>query len=400
MADFGGYEMPLWYYSVKKEHLAVLTHAGLFDTSHMAVVQVDGAGAHDLLQHCFTNNLDACIGKDRRPIRTGRCIYGAFLNESGGVIDDSIVYKMSDTQYLVVVNAGMGAAIASHLKTHAGRHAAVTDLTGLVGKIDIQGPLSARILAKILADADTVFNTLPYFAFKGYLSTGDLLEVYLENGTPILLSRTGYTGEFGFELFMDASRTRSVWEAIIAVGVPMNLMACGLAARDSLRTGAMLPLSHQDIGPWPFIHNPWSFGLPWATDGRHFTKSFIGDSALLEIKNPEYTLAFVGSDLRKVSIQDPAVVLDNEDREIGRVLTCVSDMGIGYTEGKIFSITSPDKPDGFKPRGLCCGFIRVNIPVNPGDRVRLKDHRRIIDVTIVNDIRPDRTARRAMREMI
>ena len=401
MADFGGYEMPLWYYSVKKEHLAVLTHAGLFDTSHMAVVQVDGAGSHDLLQHCFTNNLDACIGKDRRPIRTGRCVYGAFLNESGEVIDDSIVYKTSDTQYLVVVNAGMGATIASHLKTHTGRHdAAVTDLTGLVGKIDIQGPLSARILAKILADADTIFDTLPYFAFKGYLGTGDLLEVYLENGTPILLSRTGYTGEFGFELFMDAARTRSVWEAIIAAGVPMNLMACGLAARDSLRAGALLPLSHQDIGPWPFIHNPWSFALPWAADGQHFTKSFIGDRAMLEIKNPEYTLAFVGSDLRKVSIQDPAVVLDNEDREIGRVLTCVSDMGIGYTEGKIFSVASPDKPDGFKPHGLCCGFIRVSIPVNPGDRVRLKDHRRIIDVTIVNDIRPDRTARRAIKEMI
>ncbi|RTZ96918.1 MAG: aminomethyl transferase family protein [Deltaproteobacteria bacterium] len=402
MADFGGYEMPLWYDSVKKEHLAVLTHAGLFDTSHMAVVRLTGAGAHNLLQRCFSNNLDACIGKkDPRPLRTGRCVYGAFLNESGGVIDDSIVYKISDTQYLAVVNAGMGQTVASHLRGHSGPYdVAIADLTGLTGKIDIQGPLSARILADILADPDAVFTALPYFAFKGHLGTGDLPAVYLKNGTPILLSRSGYTGEFGFELFMAADQVVAAWEAIVAAGFPSGLVACGLAARDSLRGGAVLPLSHQDIGPWPFIHNPWTFALPWAADGQRFTKSFIGDTALLAVKNPKYTLVFAGNDLRKVSIDDPAVVLNREGDEIGRVLTCVSDMGIGYAQGKIFSVASPDKPAGFNPRGLCCGFIRVSTPLNPGDRVRLKDHRRAIDVTIVNDIRPDRTARKAMREMI
>ncbi len=402
MADFGGYDMPLWYSSVKKEHLAVLTHAGLFDTSHMAVVRLDGADAHHLLQHCFTNNLDACIGKDHHPIRTGRCVYGAFLNASGGVIDDSIVYKVSDTRYLAVVNAGMGETIASHLKAHAGqRDAAVTDLTGQIGKIDIQGPRSARILAKILADADTVFDALPYFAFKGDLGAGDLPEVYLKDGTSILLSRSGYTGEFGFELFMAADQTVAVWEALIAAGASSGLIACGLAARDSLRGGAVLPLSHQDIGPsWPFIHNPWSFALPWDADGRRFTKSFIGDQALMEIENPEYTMVFVGSDLRKVSIQDPAVVLGYDNGEIGSVLTCVTDMGIGYANDKIFSIASPDKPEGFKPRGLCCGFIRVKSLLHPGNQVKLKDNRRTIRVTIVTDIRPDRTARRAMSEMV
>ena len=403
MADFGGYEMPLWYSSTKNEHLAVLTHAGLFDTSHMAVVKVEGADTHDLLQHCFTNNLDSCTGKSRHPLRVGRCVYGAFLNENGEVIDDSIVYKLSDRQYMVVVNAGMGADIASHLRTHEGqRNTTITDMTDRLGKIDIQGPLAARILSEVLVDAEKVFDVLPYFSFKGHFDNNFTLgeAVSLKNGTTVLLSRTGYTGEFGFELFMPADQAMAALEDIVKAGSPLGLVACGLAARDSLRGGAVLPLSHQDIGHWPFIHNPWSFALPLAADGQHFTKTFIGSRALLELENPEYTLAFVGNDLRKVSTKDPAVVLDKSDNEIGKVLTCVSDMGIGYVNGEIFSIASPDRPEGFKPRGLCCGFIKIKDRLHAGDRVHLKDNRRTIMVTITDDIRPNRTARCLIKNMV
>jgi aminomethyltransferase len=402
-ADFGGYSMPLWYSSAKNEHLAVLTHAGLFDTSHMAVVLVQGAGARDLLQHCFTKDLDACIGKSGGPIRTGRCVYGAFLNRRGGVIDDAIVYKRADRHYMVVVNAGMGADIAAHLEVHrAGREAAVLDLTDRLGKIDIQGPLAGRILADITIDADKVFDAMPYFTFKG--SYDDTLPVsggvQLTTGGPVLLSRTGYTGEFGFELFMAAEHTAAVWDAIVTAGTGRGLVACGLAARDSLRAGAVLPLSHQDIGHWPFIHHPWLFALPFDSEGTGFTKPFIGDIALRNAGPPEYTLVFAGQDLRKVSTGDPAIVLDGNGEPIGTVLTCASDMGIGRVDGRIVSIASAHKPHDFKPKGLCCGFIKVDRMLQPGEQVHLKDNRRTIAVTVVEDVRPDRTARRKLKDML
>ena len=98
--------------------MAVVTHAGLFDTSHMAAVRVLGPGAFDLLQWCFTRNLTACVGKDNAPLTPGKCVYGVFLNEHGEAIDDSIVYKVKDDEYLVVVNAGMGGIIAAHLEAN------------------------------------------------------------------------------------------------------------------------------------------------------------------------------------------------------------------------------------------------------------------------------------------
>ena len=289
MAVFGGYSMPLWYSSAKNEHLAVLTRAGLFDTGHMAAITVEGPDAHDLLQNCFTKDLDACIGKIAAPIREGRCVYGAFLTPDGGVVDDSIVYKRSEDHYLVVVNAGMGADISAHLTAHCnGRNVTVTDMTDQLGKIDIQGPLAARILTHILADANRVLDAMPYFSFKGSFDEKYpvSLAVRLKEGFPLLLSRTGYTGEFGFELFMAADRTAAVWNALFKAGEPLGLVACGLAARDSLRGGAVLPLSHQDIGPWPFINHPWPFALPFNASGDGFTKSFIGDRALLNARPP------------------------------------------------------------------------------------------------------------------
>ena len=148
MADFGGYEMPLWYSSAKDEHLSVLQNAGLFDTSHMAVVLVAGADAHGLLQLCFSNNLDACVGLAKKPLSPGRCVYGAYLNQDGTVIDDSIVNKLAEDEYMVVVNAGMGGRVAEHLGTHKGdRDVVITDLTDKVGKIDVQGPMAGKIVS-------------------------------------------------------------------------------------------------------------------------------------------------------------------------------------------------------------------------------------------------------------
>ena len=149
MESFGGYDMPLWYASAKNEHMAVLTHAGLFDTSHMAVLLIDGGGAHDLLQLAFTQNLDACIGAGKAPLSAGRCVYGAFLNPRGEVIDDSIVFKLGADSYMAVVNAGMGPAVVGHLEELSGRRQIkIRDMSDRMGKIDIQGPLAGKILCQ------------------------------------------------------------------------------------------------------------------------------------------------------------------------------------------------------------------------------------------------------------
>jgi aminomethyltransferase len=403
MVDFGGWAMPLWYPSgAKREHITVIIGAGLFDTSHMGVITMSGSGALDLLQLCFTKNLQACLGKSNAPLKDGRSVYGAFLNEDGTVIDDAIVFQLADNAYMVVVNCGMSGAIAAHLKAHQGtRDVEIDDLEGRVAKLDLQGPQSVKILMKVLKDPERVFESMPYFSFKGHFDgESPLADTLLTDGSSILLSRTGYTGEFGFELFLKPDHAAGAWEKILEAGEEFDLIACGLAARDSLRAGAGLPLSHQDIGAWPFINHPWPFALPFDDSGAGFTKKFIGDVVLSLADKAEHTQAFVGYDPRKVSIDDPAVVLDSSGNEIGVVLTCVGDLAIERENDIVYSIASPDKPEGFKPRGLCCGFVRMRSALSPGQIVQLKDNRREIKVQISKDVRPARTARRPIREFL
>jgi aminomethyltransferase len=171
MASFGNYDMPLWYKSgTKAEHLAVIDSAGIFDTSHMAVVTVKGDGARALLQYALTKDIDSCIGKNKTPLTEGRCVYGLFLDNDGLVIDDAIVYCLGDESYMVVVNAGMGGVIATHLQALTSSKALVIeDLTDRVGKMDIQGPSSAKILKKLVKDPNYLFEKLMYFSFKGGL---------------------------------------------------------------------------------------------------------------------------------------------------------------------------------------------------------------------------------------
>ncbi len=402
MANFGGYDMPLWYSSVKDEHLAVLSGAGVFDTSHMAAVTVTGPGAADLLQHCFTNDLDACMGPSKKPLIPGRCVYGAFLDEKGHAIDDAIVFFVEASSYMVVVNAGMGGAVADHLRhSLGGRDASIGDLTDRQGKMDIQGPAAAKVLGRVLADPKVVFAGMPYFSFKGHFDpTSPLADaVRLNDGTPILLSRTGYTGEFGFEIFLAPDMIQNLWERLLAAGASYAIKPCGLAARDSLRAGAVLPLSHQDIGHWPFINHPWPFALPFTADQTGFTKDFIGRSALEKLADVAFTQAFVGQDLRKICAGEDSRVVDGDGRTIGTVLTCATDMGIGLHDGQIFSIASPNPPDGFRAKGLCCGFVKVIRKLTVGQHVDIADSRRTITVTIVDDVRPHRTARKPMADM-
>jgi len=215
----------------------------------------------------------------------------------------------------------------------------------------------------------------------------------------MLLSRSGYTGEVGFEIFVEGRHTVRIWELLIEAGRDLGLIPCGLAARDSLRTGAVLPLSHQDIGHWTYIHHPWPFALPFADGGTTFTKTFLGSAALDRSGSAPYTLTFVGNDLRKIDTHT-AVVRDGQGREIGTVLTCATDMAIGRHGGRIYSVASPNKPEGLAIKGLCCGFIKVGADLAPGTVVELKDDKRSIQVVIERDVRPDRTARKALKSFL
>jgi aminomethyltransferase len=407
ISPFGQYEMPLWYSGgVKAEHLAVIESAGLFDTSHMAVVTVGGAGARSLLQYAFSKDLDKCIGLKKNPLVEGRCVYGVFLNEDGTVLDDAIVSQLAPTDYMVVVNAGMGGEVASRLEGLAGQsEVTIVDLTDRVGKMDVQGPNAAKIMAELLEDAEAVFAGFPYFSFKG--SFGELAgesTVLLKNGVSVLLSRTGYTGEFGFELFVDRGDLVKVWEAVVEAGSSYGLLPCGLASRDSLRAGAVLPLSHQDIGPWPFADNPWPFALAWNEAGDGFTKEFYGSDALLKLTGQQYTLPFAGFDPRKIVVSENTVVTNEDGETIGTILTCATDMAVGRVEGRIFSIAAGDaegRPVDFTAKGLSCGFVKVREQLAPGTIVVLTDgKRKKIKVEIVDDVRPARTARIPMKKMV
>jgi len=405
MARFGRYDMPLWYPAgARAEHLAVIEAAGIFDTSHMAVIGLQGDGARDLLQRCFTKDLDRCQGRDRGPLTVGRCVYGVFLAADGTVIDDAIVYRLAETAWMVVVNAGMGPAVAGHLERQGGARVRVTDYSDRLGKMDIQGPLAARILARVLHDPGPVLADMVYFSCKGgFDELQTPTPVRLSDGTPLLLSRTGYTGEFGFELFVAGDRIVSLWQTVLAAGEGLGILPCGLAARDSLRTGAVLPLSHQDIGPWRFVNNPWLFALPWGDGGKVFSKDFIGAEALRQDPGNEHTLPFAGFDPRKITVGKDTFVTDLRGDTIGQVLTCATDMAIDRIGAMIVSVATPPaegRPVDYRPRGLSCGFIKVNRLLAAGDSVLITDGRRQIKVEIRNDIRPHRSARRPITSML
>jgi len=403
MSEFASYSMPLWYpEGVKKEHEGVIESCGLFDTSHMAAILVEGDGARQLLQRTFTKDLRHCRGVGK-PLMEGRCVYGVFLNEKGHVIDDAIVYQKDDGCYLVVVNASMGGVIAGHL---AGFNISavlrITDMTDRLGKIDVQGPSAAKVVKGLLADPLRVLATMPYFSFKGWFERDGAADETLCCGDiPVLLSRTGYTGEFGFEIFTAPRYLQKIWQAILEEGGE-RVRPCGLAARDSLRTGAVLPLSHQDIGNWPFLRNPWQFALPPTENGK-FSKGFVGSEALEAATDCHFTYAFAGYDPRKIPPGGRDGVVDARGRVLGRILSCTTDMAIDRVDGGIVSMATAiedGRPADFKARGLCCGFVRVRSELDFGETVYLTDGSRRIRVEIRRDIRPDRTARCSIKKML
>jgi aminomethyltransferase len=232
--DFAGWSMPLRYGSELAEHRAVREAAGLFDLSHMGEIDLTGQDAARALDHALVGKLSA--------VKVGRARYTMICDADGGVLDDLVVYRLAEDHYMVVANASNAAVVFAELKERAeGFAVEVTDRSLDCALIAVQGPKAVEIVGAV-CDADLA--ALPYY---GSVPTGI-------GGHDVLLARTGYTGEDGFEVYADAPHAQDVWAALSAAGEPHGLLPSGLACRDTLRLEAGMPLYGNELtaGMTPF----------------------------------------------------------------------------------------------------------------------------------------------------
>ncbi|OFT60995.1 glycine cleavage system protein T [Brachybacterium sp. HMSC06H03] len=235
--DFAGWRMPVRYDSDLAEHRAVRESAGLFDLSHMGEIQLRGPQAGDALDHAMAGKLSA--------VAVGRAKYTLLLTEQGGVIDDVIVYRLAEDHFLVVANASNAVVDAEELRARvAGFDVEVDDASDRTSLIAVQGPVGEQILLDLLAAEDSGvegvtaedITSMKYYRFaEGTYRGGDLL-----------VARTGYTGEDGFELYVGDDSAEELWKALTAVGGD-RIVPCGLACRDTLRLEAGMPLYGNEL---------------------------------------------------------------------------------------------------------------------------------------------------------
>lgn len=234
LIEFGGWRMPVQYTGIIDEHRAVRERAGLFDLSHMGELFVEGAGAGD--------GLAAALVSDPRSLAVGRAHYSMICAPDGGIIDDLIVYRLGSERFLVVANAGNAAVVSDALAERLdGWRAVLDDRSMTTSLVAVQGPAAAGILGP-LTDVD--LERLRYYAIAAGLVAG----------IPALVARTGYTGEDGFEVFVDWERGPAIWDALAEAGRDAGTIPCGLGARDTLRLEAGMPLygNELDRGTTPF----------------------------------------------------------------------------------------------------------------------------------------------------
>ncbi|MDT0156670.1 glycine cleavage system aminomethyltransferase GcvT [Microbacterium sp. ARD32] len=230
--DFGGWQMPVRYTSDLAEHHAVRQAAGVFDISHMAEFTVRGADAASYLDYALAGRLSA--------MAVGRAKYSLLLAEDGGIVDDVIVYRLADDDFLIISNAGNRDAVREALRARtAGRQVDVADVSDDYALIAVQGPAAEQILTAVdgIDDVSIPWGEQKYYSWAGATW----------NGRPLLLARTGYTGEDGFELLVAADDAESLWDAVLAAGAPHGLVLAGLAARDTLRLEAGMPLYGHEL---------------------------------------------------------------------------------------------------------------------------------------------------------
>jgi aminomethyltransferase len=259
---FAGWEMPVRFTSIKEEHQAVRTQAGLFDVSHMGELFVYGTGAEDWLQSMLTNDLTRCA--------VGQTQYTLLCTPQGTTIDDLLVYRLSNERFMLVVNAANIEKDLVWLEQHRPADVQLVNRSEEYFLLALQGPKAETILQSFLSFD---LSTLRPFRFVDNVKLGE---------ASLLISRTGYTGEDGFELYGPAEQGRELWQQLLAAGKEQGLLPCGLGARDTLRFEAGLPLYGQELSE---TITPLEAGLSFAVKTEKSTP-FIGQEALQQqLKN-------------------------------------------------------------------------------------------------------------------
>lgn len=278
MAPFAGWLMPIQYEGILVEHQHTRQHAGLFDICHMGEFRIRGAGADAALAAAVSHNLTT--------LAPGRCRYGFLLTEKGTVLDDCIVYRFGPDDFMVVVNAACAAGDFATLRARLPEGVALTDISEQTGKIDLQGPEAVDVLETLLGRS---LRDMPYFGFHS--------EAW--QGCELLVSRTGYTGELGFELYVPAGQTQALWEALLA---DERVKPVGLGARDTLRLEAGLPLYGHELDE---NHTPAEAGM-----GRMLTSTapYVGREAAQEVRQKLLALSIEG---RRAARNGDALLLED-----------------------------------------------------------------------------------------
>jgi aminomethyltransferase len=329
LTEFAGYEMPLWYTTITEEHLAVRNRCGIFDVSHMGRFSVTGRDSARLLESLVPTNV--------QPQPIGKSFYTLLLNSRAGIIDDLIILKKSETEFLVVVNAANTSRDLGHIEGHsAGLDAQIADVTGTSAMIALQGPEAAAALQPL---ASTDLAELKRFRWVD-------AEVA---GARCTISRTGYTGEDGFEAIVhgttaeDPEAALTVWNALAKSATP-----CGLGARDSLRLEAGYPLHGSDIDE---NTDPYEASLSWVISADK--TGYVGFDAVSRLKGS------VPSEIRRGIVVDEGIPRHGFD---------VLD-GQGKTVGKVTSGT-------FSPilrKGIALTRVRGDLPETGSAWVRIRD---------------------------
>ncbi len=279
LIDFGGWELPVQYTGVMDEHVTCRTAAGLFDVSHMGEVHVEGPDAEAFLNYLVTNNV--------AKLAVNQAQYTAMCNESGGIVDDLIIYRRTPDRFLVVVNASNTAKDYAWMEKILAQFKArfqkqknnvhMSNESSRYTQIAIQGPRAAEILQKL--------TQTPLAPIKNYwFAEGAVL-----GGIPALLARTGYTGEDGFEVYITWEKGPAVWRALYEAGHPLGLKPCGLGARDTLRLEMKYPLYGHELSDET---NPLEAGLGWVV--KLDKGDFVGKNPTLALKEKGLARQLVG----------------------------------------------------------------------------------------------------------
>ncbi|MFQ5999025.1 MAG: glycine cleavage system aminomethyltransferase GcvT [Candidatus Bathyarchaeia archaeon] len=332
LSPYAGWEMPLWFQGISEEHLAVRKAVGLFDVSHMGRFRFTGNDATSFLQRTLPSDVEQ--------IKTGKAFYSAVLDESGGILDDVVTLKIDENDYLMIVNAANIATDFGWFKQIASSFSVgINDISSVTALIALQGPKATFVLRKMI---DSSLDNLKYFSF---------LKTTIE-GFDTLISRTGYTGEDGFELIVFTSPVETVkslrlWSRLLEVGAP-EIQPCGLGARDTLRLEAGFCLHGQDISQKV---TPLEAGLDSIVN---FDKpDFIGKQALLQQKLLKPTRIKVHAKMKTAGIPRPGYKFFHDDEEIGEVTSGTFSplLKIGIAMGYIDSTKVNSRPVSIDLRG-------------------------------------------------